>query len=121
MVGDVAQLDDESLGFVVQDGDRSRGLVDCEFRQRRGSYDHKRQVQQPNVPAKLRCWDFVTTRSDGTAVRLHPERSNNKIATYAVEGQGETPITRKGLGMSDGRGTFKIFIGGFEATDAEVR
>ena len=32
----VAQLDGESLRYVVQDGDRSRGLVDCEFRQRMG-------------------------------------------------------------------------------------
>ena len=90
---------------MVEDGDRSRGLVGCEFRRRTGSYDHSRQVQLPTPhPTQLRCWDFVLKRSDGTAVRLHPEWSTNKIPTYEVEGQEETQIPRNGLGMSDGKG-----------------
>ena len=56
----VSQLDEDSLTYVVEDGDRSRGLVGCEFRRRTGSYDHIRQVQLPPPhPAQLRCWDFV--------------------------------------------------------------
>ena len=45
MVGMVAQLDQASLAYVVQDGDPDRSLVASEFRPRRNSYDHERQVQ----------------------------------------------------------------------------
>ena len=76
----VAQLDDESLRYVVQDGDRSRGFVGCEFRLREGSYDHSRQVQMPNWDSRqLQCWDFVLKRSDGTAVALHPDWNTLKF------------------------------------------
>ena len=105
----VAQLNEASLRYVVEDGDETRGLVGCEFRKRTGSYDHSRQVQGPANPAQLLCWDFVLKRSDGTAVRLHPEWSTPKVSTYAVEGHEETQIPRNGLGMSDGRGTFKYY------------
>ena len=105
----VAQLNEASLRYVVEDGDETRGLVGCEFRKRTGSYDHSRQVQEPANAAQKLCWDFVLKRSDGTAVRLHPEWSNPKVSTYAVEGHEETQIPRNGLGMSDGRGTFKYY------------
>ena len=95
---------------MVEDGDRSRGLVGCEFRRRTGSYDHSRQVQlHPLHPAQLLCWDFVLTRSDGTAVRLHPEWSTTHVPSFEVEDNEETQIPRNGLGMSDGRGTFKYY------------
>ena len=95
---------------MVEDGDRSRGLVGCEFRRRTGSYDHSRQVQLPTPhPTQLRCWDFVLKRSDGTAVRLHPEWSTNKIPTFAVEGEEVIQIPSAGLGMSDGPGTFRYY------------
>ena len=69
----VAHLDRASLEKVVQDGDPTRGLVGCEFRPRRNSSDHKRQVQ-PNAPQEqLRDWDFFLVRSDDSAVRLHPD------------------------------------------------
>ena len=45
----VAQLDRKSLEYVVEDGNRSRGLVGCEFRPRRNSYDFARQVQRDAV------------------------------------------------------------------------
>ena len=106
----VSQLDEDSLRYVAEDGDRSRGLVGCEFRRRTGSYDHSRQVQLPPPhPAQLRCWDFVLKRSDGTAVRLHPDWSSAKIRSYAAEGHEETQIPCNGLGMSDGPGTFKHY------------
>ena len=80
----VAQLEPESLEKVVQDGDPNRGLVGCEFRSRRNSYDHKRQVQ-PNAPQEqLPDWDFVLVRSDGSAVRLHPDWKTTNISVYAV-------------------------------------
>ena len=106
----VSQLDEDSLRYVAEDGDCSRGLVGCEFRRRTGSYDHMRQVQPANAHrAQLRCWDFIQRRSDGTAVRLHPEWSKTTIPTYAVEGQGVTQIPRLGLGMTDGPRTFRYY------------
>ena len=106
----VAQMDEESIRYVVEDGDSSRGLVGCEFRPRTGSYDHSRQVQPAyGDRAQLRCWDFILRRSDGTAVRLHPEWTKTTIPTFAVEGQGVTQIPRNGLGMSDGHGTFRYY------------
>ena len=106
----VAQMDEESIRYVCEDGDSSRGLVGCECRPRAGSYDHSRQVQPAySVRAQLRCWDFILRRSDGTAVRLHPEWTKTTIPTFAVEGQGETQIPRNGLGMSDGHGTFRYY------------
>ena len=106
----VAQMNEESIRYVCEDGDSSRGLVGCECRPRVGSYDHSRQVQPAyGDRAQLRCWDFILRRSDGTAVRLHPEWSKNTIPTFEVEGQEETEIPRNGLGRSDGRYTFKYY------------
>ena len=76
----VAQLDRASLEKVVQDGDPTRGLVGCEFRPRRNSSDHSRQVQ-PNAPqSRLIDWDFLLVRSDNSAVRLHPDWKTTNIA-----------------------------------------
>ena len=103
----VAQMDEKSIKYVVEDGDCSRGLVACEVRRRTGSYDHSRQVYTPGP--QLAVWDFVLKRNDGTAVRLHPQWSTNKIPTFAVEGQEPTQIPSAGLGMSDGPGTFRYY------------
>ena len=103
----VAQMDEKSIKYVVEDGDCSRGLVGCEVRRRTGSYDHSRQVYTSGP--QLLCWDFVLKRSDGTAVRLHPEWSTNKIPTFAVEGEEVIQIPSAGLGMSDGPGTFRYY------------
>ena len=100
-------MDEKSIKYVVEDGDCSRGLVACEVRPRTGSYDHSRQVYTPGP--QLAVWDFVLKRSDGTAVRLHPQWSTNKIPTFAVEGQEPTQIPFAGLGMSDGPGTFRYY------------
>ena len=106
----VGQMNEESIRYVCEDGDSSRGLVGCECRPRTGSYDHSRHVQPANrTRPQLRCWDFILRRSDGTAVRLHPEWSKDKIPTFAVEGQGVTQLPRNGLGTSNGHGTFKYY------------
>ena len=105
----VAQMHEASIRYVVEDGDRSRGLVGCEVRRRRNSYDHKRQVQCPDGHPQLRAWDFILKRSDGTAVRLHPHWSQRDIPTFAVEGAEEIQIPRNGFGKSDGRGTYKYY------------
>ena len=98
----VAQMDEESSRYVVEDGDCSRGLVGCEFRRRTGSYDHKRQVGRPGQGPQLREWGFVLKRSDGAAVLLHPEWSTNKILTSAVEGEGKPKSLATGWGCLTG-------------------
>ena len=105
----VAPMDEDSIRFVVEDGDNSRGLVGCEIRRRGDSYDHKRQVQFPDDNPRLRGWGFTLERSDGTVVRLHPQWSHRDIPTCQVEGVAEITIPRNGLGKSDGRGTFKCY------------
>ena len=64
----VAQLDLQSLRYVVEDGDRNRGLAGCEFRPRPNSYDHSRQVQRDAPQWRLIQWDLILIRSDGTVV-----------------------------------------------------
>ena len=111
----VAQLDEESLKYVVEDGDDSRGLIGCEFKQRPGSYDHKshnekKAAGRPQKDVQLLVWDFVLMRSDGSALRLHPQWNTTKVETYAVEGH-ETPvqIPKRSLGGSDGPGTYRYY------------
>ena len=89
----VAQIDEDSIRYVVEDGDRSRGLVGCEVRRRRNPYDHKRQVQCPDGHPQLRDWAFILKRSDGTAVRLQPQWSKKDIPTFyiCVGGRRENP------------------------------
>ena len=105
----VAQMDEDSIRYVVEDGDNSRGLVGCEIRRRGNAYDHKRQVQCPDGHPQLRDWDFILKRSDGAAVRLHPQGSHKGIPTFEVESAEEIQIPRNGLGKSDGRGTFTYY------------
>ena len=76
----VAQMNEESIRHVCEDGDSSRGLVGCEFRPRWNSSDHSRQVQ-PNAPqSRLIDWDFLLVRSDNSVVRLHPDWKTTNIA-----------------------------------------
>ena len=89
VVGDVAQLNEESIKYVVEDGDRSRGLVGGDFRVRPNSYDHELQLQNPGKGPPLRAWDFVRKRSDGTATRVHPQWSTTQVKIYPVEGSAE--------------------------------
>ena len=113
----VAQMDEESIKYVVEGGDHSRGLVCCEVRKRAGSYDHSRQVQCPRGHSQLRDWDFILKRNDGTAVRLHPQWSEETIPTFALESAEGIPLPRNGLGQSDGPCTFKRYKKmGFERT-----
>ena len=111
----VAQLDGDSMKYVVEGPEgRSDGLQSCWFEPRPNSYDHKRHHMMravgrhpPHVP-KLPVWDFVMYRSDGTAVRLHPNYSNVKIEAVEV-GSHEisTHPPRSGLGLSEGPGTYR--------------
>jgi len=123
----IAQLDDASIDFVVCGPEhRSRGIVACSFETRPNSYDHKRMHALKNKPAvafvredgtttkmviaKLPVWDFVVFREDGTGVRLHPQWSTTAVESFDVEGHSEPVETpQKGLGCSDGPGTYKHY------------
>ena len=118
----VAQLDDASIEFVVTGEGRSGGLVGCDLSTRPGSYDHSRRHQLEDGGAtvaaqhgfegiyQLPTWDFVLRRDDGSAIRLHPQWSTQKVVSFPAEGHAEPvepPIA--GLGKSDGRGTYKKY------------
>ena len=112
----VAQLDDESIDFVVKGpDDRSCGLWQCSLSMRPGSYDHKRNhmlIKQGTTSKvdKLKVWDFLLVRSDGSTVRLHPNWSNTFVD--ALEGSShetEVEIPWSGLGGSDGPGTYAYY------------
>jgi len=74
----VAQLDADSMEFVVQgDGEetgRSRGLVACSVVQN-NRYDHKRS----RTGTTYCIWDYILYRADGSCVALHPEHSKTKF------------------------------------------
>ena len=106
----VAMLDHGSREYVVG-LDRSGGLVACRFEPRPNSYDHKRHHAGQGTPdTKMRIWDFVLIRKDGSGVRLHPAWKTTKVESFAVEGhEEEVPIPSKGLGKSDGPGTYRAY------------
>ena len=111
----VAQLTNESIDIVVKGPDnRSRGLIGCSVQSRPNTYDHKRHhalvAEKKQQNKKLAIWDFVLHREDGSAIRLHPNWSNTKVETIALESHAdevEPPVA--GLGKSDGRGTYKKY------------
>ena len=123
----VAQLDEESLAYVVEgpllDPNRSRGLISCRLQKRRNSYDHKRHHalrQQGEAPTMdlLYEWDFVLVRENGTEVWLHPSYNSSKVSCNErcepdVGGLLGSPqpqpddVPLNGLGGSSGPGTYK--------------
>ena len=65
---------------------------------------------RPQRDLRLPVWDFVLERADGTAVRLHPQRSTPQIETFELEGPVEPVVPpAKGFGESWGRGTYKFY------------
>ena len=85
----VAQLTDEGIELVVEDGVPGRGLTGCEIQQRSDSYDHSRHVNKADATL-MREWDFVLKRNDKTAVRLHPHWGSAKVSVYPIYGQAAT-------------------------------
>ena len=115
----IAQLDDTSMEKVVNGFEgRSRGLVGCSLAIRPGSYDHKRHNMlietATNSKQRLPCWDFVLHRADGSGIRLHPPYRGNVVEAIEEPGHAEalavvTVPPRRGLGRSDGPGTYKKY------------
>ena len=93
-------------------------MVGCMLAPRPKSYGHKRHPQlnnnadgtrRVNKP-QLRIWDFVLTREDGSALRLHPQWTTTKVETFAAEGHNTAvAVPQAGLGNSDGRGTYRLY------------
>ena len=108
----VATLREEDMREVVL-GPRSSGaLVGCSLEVRPNSYDHKRRatVQATKVNIKLPVWDFVLRRDDGTGVRLHPNWGDRKVSALDLAPHADTvEPPRKGIGRSDGPGTFRNY------------
>ena len=106
----VAQMTEDSIRYVVEDGDSSRGLVACEIRRRVSSYDHTRHEHCPDDHPQLLEYDFILTRNDGTAVGLHPQWRNRDIPTFKVRATEHTiKLTCDELGNADGPGRFKYY------------
>ena len=115
----IAQLDEASMEEVVTGpSGRSRGLVGCSFAIRPGSYDHKRHNMliktATNSKQQLPYWDFVVHREDGSGIRLHPQFKGTVVETIEepVHAEAFAVVTvppRRGLGRSDGPGTYKKY------------
>ena len=93
----VAQLNAESIGYVVNGPNRSGGLTECWLSVRPGSYDHKRhhklkQEGMPQPDAQLRVWDFLLVREDGSSVRLHPQWSKTIVDVVAAADEDRVVI-----------------------------
>jgi len=114
------QLTDESRLWVVEGADyrsrgegaegRSRGVTRCEFSARQHSYAHVQHMiaNEKGRPIEERKpeYDFVLHRTNGTAIRLHPQWNETKFPCYALAPHAsEVPIPRGGLGASEGPGT----------------
>ena len=128
----VAQMTDESIEYVCQGPSGcSGGLMHADFSVRPGSYDHKRHHAdhrrgQPDrsrgqtdragrsgePAAVLGQWDFALHRADGSVLRVHPNWNGTKIASMEMPPDADyadMPLPKKGVGRSDGRGTFRFY------------
>ena len=88
----------------------ARGITEMRLESDPNTYDHNRQVRNPEAPGRLKKWAFVVKRYDGSYCRLRPEFLQNTI--YYMEGRFEPAPTRtpnRGLGQSDGPGTYKYY------------
>ena len=111
----IAGLPEDWMEKVVtgEEG-RSGGLVACMACPRPNSYSHSEhhaweKEKQPQRP-KERDYDFVLIRYDGSGIRLHPHWTKNVVDVYPIEGHPEeVNPPRKGVGKSDGPGTFKRY------------
>ena len=112
----IAQLCDDDIRYVVGGSSGDCELCECSLRVRLNSYDvarhyhinkeQQRRSRGAGAEVQLPVWDFVVSRSDGSAVRLHPSWSNRRVKVFPVEGH-ELPVVPQGLGKSEGPGTFR--------------
>ena len=112
----IAQLNDESIDYVVNGPEgRSGGVWRCDCGAQAHTYDHKTHFQKlkagtPENEQKLKRWDFVVWRADGTGVRLHPQWGDKKVPSYHVEPpREEVEPPKAGKGGTWGPGTYKYY------------
>ena len=128
----VAQMTDDSIEYVCMGpSGRSGGLTHADFSVRPGSYDHKRHSAdysrgqpdrsrgQPDrsrprgqPAAVLGQWDFALHRADGSVLRVHPQWKGTKIQSMEMPpgaSYEEMQPPRRGVGQSDGPGTFRYY------------
>ena len=110
----IAQLRDDDIRYVVGGSSGDCQLRECSLRVRPNSYDvarhyHITAQERRSADVQLPVWDFVVSRSDGTALRLHPSWSNRRVKVFPVEGH-ELPVIPMGLGQSEGAGTFRRYL-----------
>ena len=109
----IAQLCDEDIRYAVGGSSGDCQLRECSLQVRPTSYDVARRYhiefqERRSADMQLPVWDFVVFPSDGTALRLHPSWTNRRVKVFPVEGH-ELPVVPKGLGKSEGPGTFRRY------------
>ena len=112
----IGQLDEPSRRVVCHGPDgNGGGVAACSISRRPGSYDHSthdelKRAGAPKTKDKVPVFHFVILRVDGSSIRLHPTLNKCICETFQLAGHDPdvgTPL--RGLGNSDGKGTFAIF------------
>ena len=111
----IGQLRDDDIRYVVGGSSGDCELRECSLQVRPNSYDvarhyHIEKEESRSAEVQLPVWDFVVSRSDGTALRLHPSWSNRRVKVFLVVGHEKLVIPIAGLGKSEGSGTFKRYL-----------
>ena len=80
-----------------------------------GSYDHARHHaarlgEGPKFTGQAPIWDFLVTQADGTVVRFHPQQTKRRIKVASTTAPPPSEPPRRGLGQSDGRGTYQRYV-----------
>ena len=111
-----AAMNDATLERLIGDHTHGGGVASITFQYLRHSYDHKREhaAQEELRPyadgAPVPIWEFVVKRSNGTAMRFHPDQKGKKFGMSKFENAPPSEGPARGRGLSDGPGTYRRFI-----------
>ena len=86
------------------------GVVSLTLYERPGSYDHHRAYAGQSGGVKPPVWDWLVLNADGKGWLLHPRWGKNaKCDITTLEGAAALPgiVPAKGVGRSDGPGTYR--------------
>ena len=90
------------------------GVIRISMHQRPGSYDHHRAaaLRKQGVPLEVRppIWDWLVMNADGRGFLLHPrwsKKAKREITPLADAAGLLGTVPAKGVGRSDGRGTYR--------------
>ena len=111
----IGQLEDESMEFVVHDGDRSRGIVRCSLLMyHKGDMKTNRKNrdnlggEEPETEEKT--FDFLIWRSDGTCISLHPDWTKTKLSGTVGMPPPDYERPETGIGGTSGEKTLQHFV-----------